>query len=148
MTLASRLSAQANIGNMDKNSELRSMITGNIILTRLQAIVVGFLVALVSLTMGWVSQGHFNLRHTLVLFINISHFVVESCYLLLSFHINIKSIAASLDDLTTLGILASIGEFLFKIIGVGGNLLAVQASRLSTTFHQQGKPREIQDITQ
>ncbi|CAF1385730.1 unnamed protein product, partial [Adineta steineri] len=31
---------------------------------------------------------------------------------------------------------------------VGGNLLAVQASRLSTTFHQQGKPREIQDITQ
>ncbi|CAF1386628.1 unnamed protein product [Adineta steineri] len=73
---------------------------------------------------------------------------VESCYLLLSFHINIKSIAASLDDLTTLGILASIGEFLFKIIGVGGNLLAVQASRLSTTFHQQGKPREIQDITQ
>ncbi|CAF4037392.1 unnamed protein product, partial [Adineta steineri] len=39
-----------------------------------------------------------------------------SCYLLLSFHINIKSIAASLDDLTTLGILASIGGFLFKII--------------------------------
>ncbi|CAF1407771.1 unnamed protein product [Adineta steineri] len=73
---------------------------------------------------------------------------VESCYLLLSFHINIKSIAASLDDLTTLGILASIGEFLFKIIGVGGNLVAVQASRLSTTFHQQGKPREIQNITQ
>ncbi|CAF0787977.1 unnamed protein product [Adineta steineri] len=116
MTLESRLSTQANIGDMDKNSELRSMIIRNIILTRLQAIVVGFLAALVSLTMKWVSRGHFNLRYTLVLFINISHFVVESCYLLLSFHINIKSIATSLDDSTTLGILASIGEFLFKII--------------------------------
>ncbi|CAF1585223.1 unnamed protein product [Adineta steineri] len=53
MTLESRLSTQANIGDMDKNSELRSMIIRNIILTRLQAIVVGFLAALVSLTMKW-----------------------------------------------------------------------------------------------
>jgi solute carrier family 41 len=52
---------------MDKRSELRSMIIGNIVLTQLQAIVVGFLAALVSLAMGWVPEGHFNIRHALVL---------------------------------------------------------------------------------
>ena len=52
---------------MDKRSELQRMIIGNVILTQLQAIVVGFLAALVSLAMGWVPQGHFNIRHALVL---------------------------------------------------------------------------------
>ncbi|CAF1529236.1 unnamed protein product, partial [Adineta ricciae] len=37
MTLASRLSTQANIGNMDKRDELKSMIIGNIVLIQLQA---------------------------------------------------------------------------------------------------------------
>ena len=58
---------QANIGNMDKRGELQSMIIGNIVLTQLQAIVVGFLAALVSLAMGWVPRGDFNIRHALVL---------------------------------------------------------------------------------
>lgn len=52
---------------MDKKSELKKMILGNIVLTQLQAIIVGFLAALVSLAMGWVPQGHFNIRHALVL---------------------------------------------------------------------------------
>ncbi|CAF1446128.1 unnamed protein product [Adineta steineri] len=100
MALASRLSTQANIGN--------------IILTQLQAIVVDFIVALVSLAIGWVPQGHFNLRHALVL-----------C--------NSSVSTASITSLA---------------LGVGDNLVAVQVSRLSTTFHQQGKPGEFQDITQ
>jgi hypothetical protein len=33
-------------------------------------------------------------------------------------------------------------EFIF-MIGVGGNLVAIQASRLSTALHQQGKPGEF-----
>ncbi|CAF0932493.1 unnamed protein product [Adineta steineri] len=237
MTLASRLSTQANIGNMDKKSELRSMIIGNIVLTQLQAIVVGFLAALVSLAMGWVPEGHFNLRHALVLCSSsVSTASITSLALggIMIFVIVISHkckvnpdniatpIAASLGDLTTLGILASIGGFLFRIIdnyawlpimitiifliltpiwiiissrneyvkdvlihgwspvvaamlissagglildfavqtlrgvavfqpvmnGVGGNLVAVQASRLSTTLHQQGKPGEFQDSTQ
>jgi len=52
---------------MDKRIELKKMIIGNLVLTQLQAIVVGFLAALVSLAMGWVPQGHFNIRHALVL---------------------------------------------------------------------------------
>ena len=34
------------------------------------------------------------------------------------------------------------------LLGVGGNLVAVQASRLSTALHRQGKPGEFSDITQ
>lgn len=37
-------------------------------------------------------------------------------------------------------------KFLFQ--GVGGNLVAVQASRLSTALHRQGKPGEFQDNEQ
>ncbi len=52
---------------MNNKSDLKSMIIGNIVLIQLQAIVVGFLAAIVSLAMGWVPEGHFNLRHALVL---------------------------------------------------------------------------------
>jgi solute carrier family 41 len=38
-------------------------------------------------------------------------------------------------------------EFIF-ILGVGGNLVAVQASRLSTALHQQGKPGEFRNDEQ
>jgi len=237
MTLASRLSTQANIGNMDKRTELKQMIIGNIVLTQLQAIIVGFLAAIVSLAMGWVPQGHFNIRHALVLCSSsVSTASIASLALggimiivIVCSHkckINPDNIAtpiaASLGDLTTLAILASIGGFLFKIIdnytwlpimitiifiiltpiwvvissrneyvkdvlihgwspvvaamfissagglildfavqtlrgvavfqpvmnGVGGNLVAVQASRLSTALHRQGKPGEFRDNAQ
>jgi solute carrier family 41 len=36
----------------------------------------------------------------------------------------------------------------FFVLGVGGNLVAVQASRLSTALHQQGKPGEYKDESQ
>ena len=52
---------------MDKREELKRMIIGNVVLTQLQAIVVGFLAALVALAMGWVPEGRFNVRHALVL---------------------------------------------------------------------------------
>ena len=55
---------------MDKRDELKRMIIGNVVLTQLQAIVVGFLAALVALAMGWVPEGRFNLRHALVLCIS------------------------------------------------------------------------------
>ncbi|CAF0806451.1 unnamed protein product [Adineta steineri] len=243
MTLASRLSTQANIGNMDKRNELKSMIIGNIILIQLQAIVVGFLAAIVSITMGWIPQGHFNLRHALVLCSSsvstasitslilgaqiFTYGTIVIIVIVLSHKCKINPdniatpIAASLGDLTTLSILAGIGGFLFQIIdnytwlpiittilflflipvwimiiikneyvkdvlihgwtpiiaamfissaggiildfaiqtlrgiavfqpvinGVGGNLVAVQASRLSTAFHRQDKSSEFQNDT-
>jgi solute carrier family 41 len=67
LTLSRFFQLKANIGNMNNKSDLKSMIIGNIVLIQLQAIVVGFLAAIVSLAMGWVPEGHFNLRHALVL---------------------------------------------------------------------------------
>ncbi|CAF4622171.1 unnamed protein product, partial [Rotaria sp. Silwood2] len=67
MTLASRLSTQANIGNMDKICKFKSLFIGNIVLIQLQAIVIGFLAAIVSIFISWLSQDHFNVRHALVL---------------------------------------------------------------------------------
>jgi solute carrier family 41 len=52
---------------MEKKNELKKMIIGNLVLIQLQATVVGFLASIVSLAMGWVPQGHFNIRHALVL---------------------------------------------------------------------------------
>lgn len=117
---------------MDKPSELKKMIVGNLVLTQLQAIVVGFLAALVSLAMGWVPQGHFNIRHALVLCsssISTASFAslilggIMILVIVISHRCQINPdniatpIAASLGDLTTLTVLASIGSVLFKIIG-------------------------------
>ena len=137
---------------MDIKSELKRMIIGNLVLTQLQAIVVGFFAALVSIGMGWVPQGHFNLRHALVLCSSSTstasiaslglgvHHGRSSLTIArepLSTHLGVimvlvivvshkcrvnpdniaTPIAASLGDLTTLAILASIGGFFFRIIG-------------------------------
>lgn len=137
---------------MDKSAELKKMILGNIILTQLQAIIVGFLAALVSLAMGWVPQGHFNIRHALVLCsssvatASVASLGLGSFFTIISHSFSLRKktfysggimilviigshkckinpdniatpIAASLGDLTTLLILASIGGFLFRIIG-------------------------------
>ncbi|CAF1354278.1 unnamed protein product [Adineta steineri] len=139
MTLASRLSTQANIGNMDKKSELRSMIIGNIILTQLQAIVVGFLAALVSLAMGWVPQAHFNLWHPLVLCSSVLTASITSLALAVVAAMNISRVG---------GLILDFIVFQPVINGVGDNLAAIQASRLPTTLHQQDKSEEFQDITQ
>lgn len=117
---------------MDKKNELKKMIIGNIVLIQLQAIVVGFLAAMVSLMMGWIPQGHFNLRHALILCSgSVSTAAITSSILatimiiviVLSHKCRINPdniatpIAASLGDLTTLTILAVIGGFFHRNIG-------------------------------
>lgn len=52
---------------MDKKSELKTLITGNIILIQLQSIVIGFLAAVVSILISWMSEGYFNHRSAIVL---------------------------------------------------------------------------------
>lgn len=117
---------------MEKKNELKKMIIGNIVLIQLQAIVVGFLAAIVSLMMGWVPHGHFNLRHALILCSgSVSTAAVTSSVLGIIMIIVIvvshkcrinpdnvaTPIAASLGDLTTLSILAVIGGFIHRNIG-------------------------------
>ncbi|XP_066997122.1 solute carrier family 41 member 1 [Anabrus simplex] len=228
MTLASRLSTQANLGNMDNTREQWSLIIGNLALIQCQATVVGFLASLAAVVMGWVPDGEFSIAHALLLCAS-SLVTASMASLILGIvmvaviifsrqcHINPDNvatpIAASLGDLITLALLSWIATVLYNKIGdeqwmapililifvgltplwawlaasnkytkevlttgwtpvimamlissigglildftvanfkgiavfqpvingVGGNLVAVQASRISTSLHRDGK---------
>ncbi|XP_067683679.1 solute carrier family 41 member 1-like [Haliotis asinina] len=132
MTLASRLSTQANLGNMEKRSEKFKMIGGNMALVQAQAIVVGFLASMAAMVMGWIPDGKFDVQHGLLLCAS-SIFTASVASLVLGaimvvvvlvsskLRINPDNvatpIAASLGDLTTLSLLAGVSTLLYEAIG-------------------------------
>ncbi|CAB3379645.1 Hypothetical predicted protein [Cloeon dipterum] len=68
MTLASRISTKANIGNLDTTEDFWSMIKANLALIECQAIVVGFLGSLAALIINEAIETQtFNLDHALLL---------------------------------------------------------------------------------
>lgn len=233
MTLASRLSTAANIGQMDTAKEQWTMITGNMALIQVQAIVVGFLASIAAVIFGWILDGHFNISHAVLLCASsmATAFIASLVLGMIMVGVIIGSrkiginpdnvatpIAASLGDLLTLTLLSGISWGLYKelenhvyinplvcalfvallplwiivarrnpmtrevlssgwepviiamaissvgglilgktvsnpnfagmavftpvINGVGGNLVAVQASRISTYLHMLGMPGE------
>ncbi|XP_069489269.1 solute carrier family 41 member 1 [Ambystoma mexicanum] len=233
MTLASRLSTAANIGQMDTAKEQWAMITGNMALIQVQATVVGFLASLAAVIFGWIPDGHFDVGHAVLLCASsvATAFIASLLLGMIMVGVIIGSrkiginpdnvatpIAASLGDLLTLALLSGISWGLYKelkqhmyinplvcaffiallplwiivakrnpatrevlysgwepviiamaissigglilgrtvsdpnfagmavftpvINGVGGNLVAVQTSRISTFLHMSGKPGE------
>ncbi|KGL76269.1 Solute carrier family 41 member 1, partial [Tinamus guttatus] len=231
MTLASRLSTAANIGQMDTPKELWKMITGNMALIQVQATVVGFLASIAAVIFGWIPDGHFSIDHAVLLCASsvATAFIASLVLGMIMIGVIIGSrkmginpdnvatpIAASLGDLITLALLSGISWGLYKelesrayvnplvcaffiallplwivvarrnaatrevlysgwepviiamaissvgglildrtvsdpnfagiavftpvINGVGGNLVAVQASRISTYLHMSGMP--------
>ncbi|XP_076447863.1 solute carrier family 41 member 1-like isoform X2 [Babylonia areolata] len=132
MTLASRLSTQANLGNMDTLREKLKMIFGNMVLIQVQAIVVAFLASMIAMAIKWIPNGGFSLNHALLLCASsiftasVASFILGSLMVgvvLLSRRMNINPdnvatpIAASLGDLTTLAMLAGVAALLFSAIG-------------------------------
>ena len=97
MTLASRLSTQANLGNLDTPKSQWLMTVTNLslvqvlttqhafyyalegwsfkysciklwhIFSQCQAIVVGFLASIAAVVLGWIPDGHFDLNHAFIL---------------------------------------------------------------------------------
>ncbi|EFX82802.1 hypothetical protein DAPPUDRAFT_302359 [Daphnia pulex] len=131
MTLASRLSTLANLGLMDSPDQRWSLIKSNLALIQCQAIVVGFLASIAAVIMGWIPEGTFDIYHALlisasaVLTASFASFVlgiIMVVVIIISHRYKINPdnvatpIAASLGDLTTLGLLAAISTWLFNAI--------------------------------
>ncbi|XP_043282477.1 solute carrier family 41 member 1-like [Venturia canescens] len=131
MTLASRLSTQANLGHMDTPKQQWTLIIGNLALIQCQAMVVGLLASLAAVILGWVPEAHFDIHHGLLLCASslvtasVASFLlglVMVAVILLSRRMNINPdnvatpIAASLGDLTTLALLSWIASLLYNAI--------------------------------
>ncbi|XP_017778715.1 PREDICTED: solute carrier family 41 member 1-like isoform X2 [Nicrophorus vespilloides] len=132
MTLASRLSTQANLGHMDTPKQQLSMIIGNLTLIQCQAIVVGFLGSVVAVVMGAIKSNDVELDHAYLLCasslvtVSIASLVlglITAGVIVLSrlCHINPDNvatpIAASLGDITSLALLSWVATLLYKSIG-------------------------------
>ena len=129
MTLASRLSTACNMGRLDWSGTGLNMILGNLILVQCQGIVVGFLASIVGMMMDWIPDpDKFDIDHALLLCASamvtasIASLVlglVMVAVILLAQRFrcdpdNVATpIAASLGDVTTLGLLAWISNLLY-----------------------------------
>jgi len=129
MTLASRLSTACNLGKLDTRSVAVNMILGNLVLVQCQGIVVGFLASIVGMMMAWIPEQHkVNTDHALLLMASamvtasiaslvLGLIMVMVILLARRFKCdpdNVATpIAASLGDVTTLGLLAWISNLLY-----------------------------------
>ncbi|KAL7297998.1 hypothetical protein TKK_0009008 [Trichogramma kaykai] len=131
MTLASRLSTQANLGHMDTPKQQWYMIVGNLVLIQCQAIVVGFLGSIVAMVMGALRNGTVSLDHAYLLCASslvtasLASFVlglITAGVIVFSRHCHINPdnvatpIAASLGDITSLALLSWISTILYEAI--------------------------------
>lgn len=82
MCLASRLSTQANLGNMNSRKELVHMVIGNISLVQVQATVAAFLVALFAIGVGALMNNSFVLAHAMLLVASSMFTATISCFVL------------------------------------------------------------------
>lgn len=129
MTLASRVSTQANLGKLNSFKEKWQMSWGNMALIQCQATVMGFLAAIFATVIS-IKKNGFNIRHALILSgsalftASIASLVLGAITLLvvvLSHKCNINPdnvatpIAASLGDVTTLALLAAISSYFYSL---------------------------------
>lgn len=129
MTLASRVSTQANLGKLKTGREIWQMSWGNMALIQCQATVMGFLAAAFATAMS-VANGGFNVHHALLLSASalftaaMASLVLGAITLLVvvcAHKVNINPdnvatpIAASLGDVTTLGLLSAISSYLYHL---------------------------------
>jgi len=129
MTLAARMSTASNLGHLDNTKVAISTIFGNLVLVQCQGIVVGFLASLCGLAMGWlpIAKAHYEqallLCASAIVTASLASFVLALIMVIVivgarKFRCNPDNIAtpiaASLGDITTLGLLAWISDILYE----------------------------------
>lgn len=82
MCLASRLSTQANLGNMTCARDVIHMVIGNIALVQVQAIVASFIVSLFAIAVGAVMNGFMEFDHAMLLVASAMFTATSSCFVL------------------------------------------------------------------
>ncbi|EPY87400.1 solute carrier family 41 member 3 isoform 2 [Camelus ferus] len=145
----------ANMGHLDEPQEQHRVISSNLALIQVQATVVGLLAAGAALLLGAVSRQELDLTTAEVLCASsvlaafLAAFalgVLMVCIVIGARKLGVNPdniatpIAASLGDLITLSLLAFVSSFFYKHRGVGGNLVAIQTSRVSTYLHVWSMP--------
>ncbi|KAG5897819.1 hypothetical protein JTB14_011819 [Gonioctena quinquepunctata] len=130
MCLASRLSTQANLGNMQNRRELFKMIIGNLSLVQVQAIVCSCIVSVFAVAGSALVNGNFEWLHTLLLATASTLTATLSCFVLdlvlisvivISHKVKLNPdnlatpMAASIGDVVSLVTLATWAKLLFDI---------------------------------
>ncbi|GLV45034.1 uncharacterized protein CBL_14393 [Carabus blaptoides fortunei] len=132
MCLASRLSTQANLGNMSSSSnELSKMIIGNIAIVQVQAIVAAVLVSIFAVSMGAAMSGQFVFRDSILLTTSSVLTATVSCFILDFVMIGVifasqkikmnpdniaTPLAASIGDIVSLSLLSLIASAIYEIV--------------------------------
>lgn len=129
MCLASRLSTQANLGNMSSGyREIVHMVIGNIALVQVQATVAAFIVSIFAIGVGAAMNGRFLFDHAMLLTASAMFTATSSCFvldfvlvavILLSNKLKMNPdnlatpLAASIGDVVSISLLSFIASLLF-----------------------------------
>uniref|UniRef100_A0A182J9E1 SLC41A/MgtE integral membrane domain-containing protein n=1 Tax=Anopheles atroparvus TaxID=41427 RepID=A0A182J9E1_ANOAO len=131
MCLASRMSTQANLGNLNGRREIVKMIIGNIALVQVQAIVAAFIVSIFAIVVGAIMNQSFRFDHAMLITASSMFTATSSCFVLdfvlvavilftKRFKLNPDNLAtplaASIGDVVSISILSGMASLLFDHI--------------------------------
>ncbi|CAB3242776.1 unnamed protein product [Arctia plantaginis] len=133
MCLASRLSTQANLGNMDSPRELVSMVVGNISLVQVQAIVAATVVSIFAIVVNIITDRGINGSFILLLIASAVFTATTTCFVLDfvivmviygSFKLKVNPdnvatpLAASIGDIVSNTVLAVTAQYMYDQIQI------------------------------
>ncbi|KAJ8707453.1 hypothetical protein PYW08_010705 [Mythimna loreyi] len=133
MCLASRLSTQANLGNMTSTREVISMVVGNISLVQVQAIVAATVVSMFAIVVNTITDRGVNGSYVLLLVASAVFTATTTCFVLdfvmvmviyasHKFKVNPDNVAtplaASIGDIVSNTVLAVTAQYMFEQIQV------------------------------
>uniref|UniRef100_A0A3Q2P6R5 Solute carrier family 41 member n=1 Tax=Fundulus heteroclitus TaxID=8078 RepID=A0A3Q2P6R5_FUNHE len=145
MTLASRLSTAVNAGKIESTREKWMLIGGNLALKQLQATILGLLASLLATLLGWIADRQMPFSHmTILCSTSLSTAFVAS---LLQGKYCPRDPSSAEEYVNTcktpICFRAQWNDTKCQGASVGGNLVSIQSSRISTHLHLNYSPGEV-----